>query len=565
MRFFESPVTGSNRNSDLKVRHVEEAVPSLSRDDLLVARLRVAKVVPFQSSATPFVSNVMLAVCSGFLLVFAFPDWNLWSLSWVAVAPLIMAIVRERRFWRSALLGVITGTIFYVGTSYWVTYSMNTYGGIPLVLCYVIGAFFAIVLALFTGLFAGILANAVGRFGGWALLAAPIVWPATEWLRLKATGMGWNALGYSQAFQPSVIQLASWGGVYAVSGLLVLAGTALVFGVIYLERPRGFIVFSLASLIAIGAVLHGLSVTRDDKPEETMSVAVIQPNVPISERFAEAEFVTSAVDRYLELSEQAIAQSNPDGVDLVIWPEAQVNIEYDIDLMLQQRIAEFTSKNNVYLLINSWRYPDDLGPRNSAMVIGPSGDKISDYDKIALMPFGEYVPGRGLLPFMKSVSALVGEVIPGRRVTVTEVAGARIGTFICFEAIRPEIARGMRTNGANALVQISNEAWFGPSAIASQMLAHTVFRAVENNVPVIRATNSGRSALIGRSGRIENQTPLFEESVRRWKVSANRDGECCADTFYTRHGDLFAIACAALSAILALAGVLIKPKSKLET
>src|SRR5262249_22447210 len=219
----------------------------------------VSKVMPYQRARTPFLSNVSLALSSGLLLVFAFPDWNLWSLAWVGTAPLIMAAVREQRFWRSFLLGTLTGTVFFVGTSHWVTYSMHNYGGIPLWLCIIIIVLLAGVLALFTGLFAGVVSWATGRLGGWAMLAAPLAWTAAEWMRLQLTGMGWNALGYSQAFQPAIIQIARLGGVYAVSALLVSASTALVFALVYLEKRRGVIVLTAAGVLALAAVLYGQS------------------------------------------------------------------------------------------------------------------------------------------------------------------------------------------------------------------------------------------------------------------------------------------------------------------
>jgi hypothetical protein len=146
-----------------RVRHPEEAVPPVyAREDLLAARFRVTKVLPFQHAA-PFISNLSLAVFSGLLLVFAFPDWNLWSLGWVGTAPLIMAVVRERKFWRSLLLGMVTGTIFFAGSSHWVTYSMHNYGGISLWLCYIILIVFSATLGVFTGVFAAALALAHPR------------------------------------------------------------------------------------------------------------------------------------------------------------------------------------------------------------------------------------------------------------------------------------------------------------------------------------------------------------------------------------------------------------------
>ena len=156
-------------------------------EDMLAARLRVAKVIPYQGSRTPFISNLSLAVCSGLLLIFAFPDWNLWSLGWVGAAPLIMAVVREQRFWRSLVLGWVTGTIFYAGSSYWVTHSMHNYGEIPLALAYVLLTILASILGFFTGIFAGATAIGVKRFGGWAMLAAPFIWAASEWARQQVT------------------------------------------------------------------------------------------------------------------------------------------------------------------------------------------------------------------------------------------------------------------------------------------------------------------------------------------------------------------------------------------
>src|SRR5205085_2850552 len=153
----------------------EEAVPPVyAREDLLAARFRLARVLPYQQSHAPFISNLLLAVFSGLLMIFAFPEWNWWSLGWVCTAPLVMAVVRERRFWGAFILGWTTGTIFYMGSSYWVTYSMHHYGDIAPWLSYVILLIFSATLGVFTALFAGLLALVIKRFGGWAILAAPV-------------------------------------------------------------------------------------------------------------------------------------------------------------------------------------------------------------------------------------------------------------------------------------------------------------------------------------------------------------------------------------------------------
>ena len=570
----QSSISNPPSSTHLRVRHSEEAVPPVyAREDLLAARFRVAKVLPFQQ-ASPFISNVSLAIFSGLLLIFAFPDWNLWSLGWVGTAPLIMAVVRERKFWRSLLLGTVTGTIFYAGSSYWVTYSMHNYGGLSLWLCYLILIVFSATLGVFTGLFGAVLGLAIKRFGGWSILAAPAVWASSEWVRLQATGMGWNPLGYSQAFQPAVIQVSRFGGVYLVSAIMVAASTALVFAVVYLERRRGIVVLTAAGLIAIATVLYGESLRPSNNESGSVSVAVIQPNIPVDGKWETPGFADQMLDRHISLAEEAIhANPNDSGargdagtssakttsVDMVIWPESAMNFEYDRDSALRRKLAEFTSRNRVYLMMNTWGFPasSDAGETlyNSSVLISPKGEKVAEYDKNALVPFGEYIPARNWLPFMSDVKALVGEITPGSGLTLIEVAGAKLGPLICFETTRPDLARRMRGDGASALVQLSNEAWFGPTSAPRQMLTTAVFRAVENNIDVVRAANSGVAARIDRYGIVHGETPMFETAARIWKIKNVNEAAGDGLTFYTRHGDVFVIACAVFSSLLLAASI----------
>ncbi len=576
-----------------RLRHTEEAMPpAFSRDDLLARRLRVAKVLPYQQSTPPFISNLSLALFSGLLLIFAFPEWNLWSLGWVGTAPLIMAVAREQRFWPSMLLGYVTGTLFYMGSSHWVTHTFNVYGEIPLFLSYLILLAFASLLGLFTGLFAAALGRLINRFGGWAMLAAPALWAASEWARIQTVGMGWNALGYSQAFQQPVIQIARLGGVYIVSALLVSASTALVFALIYLERRRGIIVLTAAGVLAGATLAYGQAIRPEADEPHSVSVVAVQPDIPISGPWDDPNFIDRMTTQHLTLSEEAIrGKGNPPGaaapgknfaptegpienrenkgagVDLVIWPESPMNYAYDRDEGLRGRLGEFARRNQVYLLISSWGFPvgaetDDIS-YNSAILIGPTGEKISEYDKIALVPFGEYVPARSWIPFMDRVPALIYDIAPGKNLILSDVAGAKLGTLICFEATRPDIARRERLMGASVFAQISNELWYNSAAAARQMLAEAVFRAVENNTELIRVTNSGLSARIDRYGNTYDETEMFEIATRRWKAKTVAEAGGDGLTFYTRYGDLFAIACTAISLLL-VAATFIPKKEKSE-
>ena len=545
---------------------------------MLAARLRVAKVLPYQQSAPPVVGNLSLAIISGLLLVLAFPNWNLWSLGWVGTAPLILSAARLQKFWRTFAYGWISGTIFYLGTSSWVTYSMHNYGEIPLWLSYVLATIIAAIFGVFMALFAGVLSFAIKHLGGWAILAAPIVWAASEWLRQQVIGVGWNALGYSQAFQPAIIQMSRIGGVYLVSAFLVLMGAAVVFALVYWGYRRGWVVFSLAVLLGIVVIVIGLRHPSDKPSAATLSIVMVQPNIPVEGDWNNEQFFEQMTLRHLQLAEQGIAEAEKkerednedaatqatDGASansgnraktrLVIFPEAPINFHYEDDAKLRKLLADFTKRHNVYLLMSSWgRAKDDDPPEsnyNSAYLIRPDGEFLTRYDKMALMPFGEYVPARGWLPFMDRIPTLVADVKAGKQFILSDIDSIKMATMICFEVTRPDMARRFRRDGANFFVQLSNETWFGPAAVARQTLAQAVFRAVENDVDLLRVTNSGLSAAITRQGEVLDETPMFQTATRSFQMSAASAGQL---TLYTRFGDWFAVACAVLSVALLIA------------
>ncbi|HSE96950.1 MAG TPA: apolipoprotein N-acyltransferase, partial [Blastocatellia bacterium] len=313
----------------------------------------------------------------------------------------------------------------------------------------------------------------------------------------------------------------------------------------------------------------------------SVALLAIQPNIPIAGPWDDPRFVEQMLTRHVQLSQQAMRlhskdaaaalednASNENGaedttsarVEIVVWPESPMNLEYDRDAELRRRIADFTRRNNVYLLMSSWGISEGNGVPpdalyNSAMVIAPSGERISRYDKIALVPFGEYVPARGWIPYMDRIPALVGDITPGVSFTVSDAAGARIGTAICFEATRPDIARRFRREGVSILAQISNELWFGPTSAPRQMLQHAILRAVENNTDLVRVTNSGLSARVNSYGLVEDETPGFQTEARVWRIRTVEEMKSEPLTFYTRHGDVFAVACAALGLLFVAASI----------
>jgi apolipoprotein N-acyltransferase len=493
----------------------------------------------------------LAALTTGFLIL-SFPNFESWVLAWIALVPLLVAIARRPSPGRALILGWATGTVFFYITCHWLTYSMIHYGGLPAVLAYLLLIPGAVVIGIFPGIFAALMALAIRQWGHMALLLAPVSWPALEWTRLGVTGQLWNALGYSQAYHSMLITPANWGGVYAVS-FIILAINAVV-ALLIIRRTRWTVLVSSLTVmfVLLTIVLSAEPPSERWNSSDTPSVTIValQPNVPMK-AIKSVEETKELIQRHLTLSTsglQSIPYNGRASAKLVVWPESPMNFTYGSDHALQELVANFTRENHTSLLFNSLERAPADGSYNSALLINDSGRLISQYDKIRLMPFGEYVPLPQWLPGASLITGLVGEFTPGNNYTLMPVGEYRAGVFICIESAYPWIARRMTTEGADVLINISNDGYLGPTPVMRQHLANAIFRAVENGRPVVRVTNTGISALIDEKGVVEEQTGSFQTDVRVWRfVPSGRR------TFYTRHGDLFVHICAAITLLVFIA------------
>jgi apolipoprotein N-acyltransferase len=532
---------------------------------------------------TPTRAQLALATLSSLLLVLSFPDFNLWWLAWVALVPVIFAICAKPQPCASTafLLGWLTGTLYFYGTCWWLTHSMIHFGGIPAWLAYPLLAPITILVGLFPAAWCAVIAHIATRRGiAAALLLAPFAWAACEWARLGATGQLWNAAGYTQAYKPLLIQSASWGGVYAVSFLILAINSAVAYAL--LRRDKGaFIAAVFATLVV--AVIIGLTVfdaltleLNRESSELSMPAAVvvaIQPNV--SPNFERTQAETDAlVARHMTMTMAALddwdkkvapppQSRTPDEQTmrawqatprLVVFPESPMNFSYARDAEFRALISDFARQEHSSIIFNSLEPAPAGGAYNSAVMINEEGRLVAQYDKIRLLPFGEYVPlprwlGGGLL------GGIVGDFTPGANYTLLPVGQARAGVFICFESAFPSIARRFTKAGADVLINISNDAYLGRTPVLRQHLANVVFRAVENRRTILRVTNTGISARITPRGEVEDATESFQPAARTWTITRATGSE----TFYTRHGDLFVALCA-LTTIVALATTLRRNK-----
>lgn len=538
---------------------------------------------PITSSANRFsdfkattVVQVCLTVLSAALLVLSFPNFDFSWLAWIALAPLIFVLGQGPKPARALVLGWLWGVLFFYGSCWWLTYPMIHYGRLPGWLAYLLLVLPVSLGALFPAGFCVLQARLIARFGPVAIFAATVLWISFEWLRYAVTGQVWNAVGYSQAFHPMLIQTARWGGVYAISFLIILIGSSIAYAMV-VRTQRALLRSSICCALAAGLmILAEVPVSFEKGPnvsgQPSAIVVAVQPNVPME--WINEQTENGLVTRHVELGKESLQKWSRLGVisndgsrsvdsdraqedseksrskipRVVVWPESPMNFVYSTDPRLQKVVADFAIANHTAVLLNSLEPAPNDGNYNSAILVNEEGRKVAQYDKIRLMPFGEYVPLPRWLPGASSVRAIVGEFTPGSSFTLMPLGAIRVGVFICVESTHPAIARAFTNQGADVLINISNDGYLGPTAVMRQHLGNAIFRAVENDRPVLRVTNTGISASISSSGQMWDQTRGFESGARIWAVNGRNTA-----TFYSRHGDVLVYLCLLIALGLASA------------
>ncbi|MBA2620356.1 MAG: apolipoprotein N-acyltransferase, partial [Acidobacteria bacterium] len=345
----------------------------------------------------PTLKNSLLAIVSAILLIAAFPDFDFWFLAWCALLPLFFAVEREKQsVIKSFVLGWIFGVCFFFGSCWWLTFAPTTYGGVPAIVSYALLFGATLIVGLFPAIFAALFALFLKRFGSCAILSAPFLWTATEFLRFNLTGNNWNAIGYSQAFEIHLIQPANLGGVYLVGFLILAVNTALNFILVYKRKKLSLVGIAIIFLVVqlLGLSHYDIEFGKrnyDSMPDNFQRVVAIQPNVPMGGlEYGESEILRS---RHIELAENALRKIKEQKTNderqstIVIFPESPMNFEYESDRELKSFLRDFAVKNNASVLFNSAQ-PNTRGTNffNSAVMINPKGEKIAQYDKIHLVP-----------------------------------------------------------------------------------------------------------------------------------------------------------------------------------
>lgn len=489
----------------------------------------------------PSWENALLAVVSAFLLILAFPPFEYWFTAWFAFVPLLLAVEREKSVVRSFIIGWLFGILFIYGTCWWLTFAPITYAGFPPVLAYLLMLVVAAIVGLFSAIFTATMAALLRRFGSIAILAAPFVWVFTEFLRYWLTGNNWNAVGYGMAFEPALLGSAAVGGVYLVGALVVVGSTIVAF--VFLDRDNPRIVrgmITLGALISAGIFFTGSfrGPLEPLTPRGSYRMVVLQPDVPMAgltlEKWRQLR------QRHVRLAESALSKLDPatgtDGQALpitVIFPESPMNFQYEDDPESREFINSFAAKHNVSVLFNSAE-PDHSNGKyfNSAVLVSREGKEITQYDKIFLVPFGEAVP----FPLDGLVPGLVGNFSYGSEYDLFSLGDVKAGVMLCYESHFGQLSRQFVRNGADVIIEMTNDGYLGLTPVLRQHMANAVFRAIETNRPVLRATNVGITAYINARGEVSDTAEPYTEATRVWTV-ARSDG---SQTFYVKYGDWFA-------------------------
>lgn len=495
--------------------------------------------------------SISLAILSGLLLFLSFPKFGTGLLAWIAFIPLLGALQGKRPY-QGFLLGFSTGLCAYIGIIYWIAYVVVHYGYLPIAAGIVAMLLLSAYLALYVALFAAGVVYFRGR-GVSPILAAPLLWTSLEYARSHLlTGFPWENLGYSQYLYRLLIQAADITGVFGLSFAIVLINV-IIFDVLIFWRSRTDrkrqarrVTIKIAAGCLVMIILFGYGILRTGHVEKAidqapqMPVSLIQGNIDQNIKWRPA-FQEETIRIYKSLTRQAA----PSAGGLIVWPETATPFFFQNQHDMHREVASIPRLAGDWLLFGSPRYERDgldMVFLNSAFLLSPDGRIAGQYDKVHLVPYGEYVPLRRFFPFINKLVAGIGDFRsgPGYEPLSMQVGDLprKLGVMICYEGILPEAGRAYRQGGAGLLVNITNDAWFGNTSAPYQHLSMTVFRSVENRLYLIRAANTGISAIIDPTGRIAARSALFKKATIAGTVRFMDK-----NTFYSTYGDVFVYGC----------------------
>ncbi len=467
-------------------------------------------------------------------------------LAWFSFTPLVIFLALSGGWRRCLLGGFIAGAVQMGGLLTWIPAVMTRYGGVPYAGAWALYVLLVALQASYPALACAWTGLLISRRGRSSLLALPFVWVSLEYVesRFPLGGFPWLLAGYSQTGNPWMIQVADLTAVYGVSFLILCTNTAIAWYLLHRSNSlRALWPAGVAALLVAAAAVYGrASLSRWGSVPEQHTVAMLQQNISIDEPEAEVEW------KYTQGYAKMADRLQPGKTDLLILPESPSPLSFQYDQAYRTMLDRLAGRFPMGIVFNNIAYEHRDGQTsyfNVAYFLDRQGTEVGRYDKIHLVPFGEYVPLKRLFFFVEAISKDVSDFHPGDNYTIAPVGGRPVAAIICFEAVFPRLARGFVRRGAELLINLSNDSWYGDSAAPYQHLAMARWRAVENRRFLLRATNSGISAVIDPCGRIRARSGLLREDI-----CTGRFGFVASQSIYTRCGDAFAFLCVIISSAL---------------
>jgi apolipoprotein N-acyltransferase len=503
----------------------------------------------------------LLTILSAILQVVIFPLPNFYLLSWIAVAPLLVAILRARspqtlqlqgaeKFLPASpvqgfLLGYLSGILWYIGNCYWIYSTMKQYGGLNLFEAVGILLLFSLYLGLYNGVFGLIISRLARGESGVrnALVLSPFVWVAVELARSRITGFPWDLLGITQVDNIPLARIATFTGVYGISLEIMIVNAAFAAAFLIRRNRRSLLLAALAAtfVLQVARWIPAPAVPADH------TAMLVQENVPVLDS---TDWTTQYfADTLTDLTRLSLTQpEQSQHPELIVWPESPAPF-YSGDPLFRNAVSQIAQNAQSWMVVgnvgieNAMMSPQHVTQIfNSATLVAPNGEWGARYSKIHLVPFGEYVPFKEWFSFAGGLTKEVGDFSRGTSRQPLAAGNQKLGVFICYESIFPDDIRQFANNGAQVFVNISNDGWYGDSGAYAQHLKQARMRAVENARWLLRDTNTGVTAAIDPYGRVVASVPRKLRNVLEAPYSLSAE-----TTFYTRHGDWLAYGCAIIS------------------
>jgi apolipoprotein N-acyltransferase len=491
----------------------------------------------------------LLPVLSGLLQFAAFPRLNQGYLAWFAFIPLLIFVLETTKVRYALLGGLLSGLVRNFTLLIWIPPVLVQFGGIAGPLAWFLFVLLALMLSFFSGVACAATGACLNRRGRTGLLIFPVIWIALEYLSnfLFFGGFPWLLAGYSQTDSLQLIQISDIGGVYAVSFLVIWGNLALLWAWRWRRDglfPRTWPLLAGATLLAIAWVYGENSLRRWQSIAPDKGAALLQGNLGLEE--PESALIRKFRDGYVEMA----ARLHDEQIDLLVLPESPSPLTFQYDAEYREAMRRLASRFSLGMVFNNIARSEEGGTLryfNSAYFLGGDGAELARYDKIHLVPFGEYIPLRGALSLVESITKDVSDFHPGLEYVTASVDGHPVSAIVCFESVFPGLVREFIRRGSQLIINLTNDGWYGDSAAPYQHLLMSRWRAIENRRFLLRATNSGISAIVDPSGRIQVSTPLLKQDICIGKFAFVDH-----TTPYTRYGDWFALACAIISFLLLL-------------